>query len=565
MCYSQMLAANFTTDAQAQSSIGPRPPRILPPTNSSRARFAQSSQSIERNERIYNQSQYDPKIASHQSYNIKHIGQSNTNFTSENVHHYIKIYGKDNGNNSSHLKVATSDQDGRQFKQIDDQTRILANFRDKRDINNTDQTETIDSSLPTPPSSSILASLSDISVQGAHICLDLRPSFVAQSSICSYVLSIGLSFYLFDLLLRKWRRSKCTVQLLNVLLDQEGNLIELVLSNNHKRFSHWMPGQFVYLNCPQIATYEWHPFTISSMDNGKGEFTLHIKTGGDWTRKLRQQLEFRRSSMSFLNCHQLQQEQQLHLNGPQYHLTHKPAWIGKSNIVKSGIQLDRPVLPDFDCYSETGRLQVECTKLVLTEKNNDNRQVRVQSSQDGRLRDQLTCQTPNCLAFYPSKKACSLSIDGIQRETLNLFIDGPFHSPFERLLEQQISICISNGVGWTAFSSVFQCITNDMVPQDDDVQSDREWWNKWRRYAIRADSFKQISKIKKLSETKLHLMVIVTSIEQLKPFYKFALDYFEKIQNECLISIGDERNPVREITALITRCKYDFTSTPLIL
>lgn len=33
---------------------------------------------------------------------------------------------------------------------------------------------------------------------------------------------------------------------------------------------HYRPGDYLYLNVPSIALYEWHPFTISSAPEQKG-------------------------------------------------------------------------------------------------------------------------------------------------------------------------------------------------------------------------------------------------------------------------------------------------------
>lgn len=33
---------------------------------------------------------------------------------------------------------------------------------------------------------------------------------------------------------------------------------------------NYMPGDYLYLNIPTIARYEWHPFTISSAPEQKG-------------------------------------------------------------------------------------------------------------------------------------------------------------------------------------------------------------------------------------------------------------------------------------------------------
>lgn len=432
------------------------------------------------------------------------------------------------------------------------------------------------------------------------LCLDPRPLFVAQSSICWYVLSIGLSCYLFDLILRKWRRSKSSIQLLDARLDGEGNLIELILSNNHKRFSQWLPGQFVYLNCPQLAAYEWHPFTISSMDNRSRQFTLHIKTGGDWTRKLREKLESQKgdsgNSMSLMGeCYYVSS---LSMPPVEFGQNLPKATSGNlsSNNNDHGENLNTEfntshmatttpvqigsILPDFNCYNRIGKLQVECTKVAQIKPNNNicnvsstKQQQQQQNYSCGHLEDFGGVIVKPNLHKQLYSIVCNHSKDmekTIVDDKLNLYIDGPFHSPFERLLEQQVSVCIANGVGWTAFSSTFQCITNRYAYQR---QKDAamaaggqasDWWWKWRDFAIRSTptttcrtNEQQAEIIRKLSDTNLHLMVIVTSIEQLRPFYDLAQNYFKQIKDECQIAgAADPLNPVREITAFITRCRY---------
>ncbi|OPJ70303.1 NADPH oxidase 5 [Patagioenas fasciata monilis] len=52
------------------------------------------------------------------------------------------------------------------------------------------------------------------------------------------------------------------------------------------QFFHYKPGDFVYLNIPAIATYEWHPFTISSAPEQRETLWLHIRSLGQWTNKL---------------------------------------------------------------------------------------------------------------------------------------------------------------------------------------------------------------------------------------------------------------------------------------
>ncbi|NXH24786.1 NOX5 oxidase, partial [Myiagra hebetior] len=59
---------------------------------------------------------------------------------------------------------------------------------------------------------------------------------------------------------------------------------------------HFQPGDYVFLNIPAIAAYEWHPFSISSAPEQPETLWLHIRARGQWTSKVYeyfQQLELR--------------------------------------------------------------------------------------------------------------------------------------------------------------------------------------------------------------------------------------------------------------------------------
>ncbi|XP_076624807.1 NADPH oxidase [Colletes latitarsis] len=46
------------------------------------------------------------------------------------------------------------------------------------------------------------------------------------------------------------------------------------------------PGDYVFVNVPAIARYEWHPFTISSTPEQEDYIWLHIRAVGEWTNSL---------------------------------------------------------------------------------------------------------------------------------------------------------------------------------------------------------------------------------------------------------------------------------------
>lgn len=55
-----------------------------------------------------------------------------------------------------------------------------------------------------------------------------------------------------------------------------------------KRPSHfcYRPGDYVFINIPAIAKYEWHPFTLSSAPEDSDHIGLHIRAVGQWTNRL---------------------------------------------------------------------------------------------------------------------------------------------------------------------------------------------------------------------------------------------------------------------------------------
>uniref|UniRef100_A0A8D2Q7V2 NADPH oxidase 5 n=1 Tax=Varanus komodoensis TaxID=61221 RepID=A0A8D2Q7V2_VARKO len=62
---------------------------------------------------------------------------------------------------------------------------------------------------------------------------------------------------------------------------------------------HYRPGDYVYLNIPAIAKYEWHPFTISSAPEQSGTIWLHIRSLGQWTSRLYEYFRLHREPTCF--------------------------------------------------------------------------------------------------------------------------------------------------------------------------------------------------------------------------------------------------------------------------
>lgn len=110
----------------------------------------------------------------------------------------------------------------------------------------------------------------------------------------TFYLSIGpCCLFLVDLLLR-WHRSRMEVTLLDVKVLPAGNGAYVVKLDLYSPHFTWCPGDFVFLNIPEVSFLQWHPFTISGFSNVVNTFlgaryhenqcfSIHIRAMGENT------------------------------------------------------------------------------------------------------------------------------------------------------------------------------------------------------------------------------------------------------------------------------------------
>ncbi|KAK2043598.1 FAD-binding domain-containing protein [Colletotrichum somersetense] len=65
----------------------------------------------------------------------------------------------------------------------------------------------------------------------------------------------------------------------------DGETVQIKATIPSERIWKYQAGQYVFLQVPALSTFQWHPFTVS-ICRGR-EFQLHIKTDGNWTKRLR--------------------------------------------------------------------------------------------------------------------------------------------------------------------------------------------------------------------------------------------------------------------------------------
>ncbi|CAH2044852.1 unnamed protein product [Thlaspi arvense] len=96
-------------------------------------------------------------------------------------------------------------------------------------------------------------------------------------------LAVPILLYASERLIRAFRSSIKPVKILKVAV-YPGNVLSLHMTK--PQGFKYKSGQYMFVNCRAVSPFEWHPFSITSAP-GDDYVSVHIRTLGDWTRKLR--------------------------------------------------------------------------------------------------------------------------------------------------------------------------------------------------------------------------------------------------------------------------------------
>ncbi|KAK3121865.1 hypothetical protein QOZ80_8BG0662040 [Eleusine coracana subsp. coracana] len=94
---------------------------------------------------------------------------------------------------------------------------------------------------------------------------------------------VPLVLYIGERTLRAFRSKAYAVKILKVCL-LPGNVLTITMSKPYG--FRYRSGQYIFLQCPIISPFEWHPFSITSAP-GDDYISVHIQTRGDWTQELK--------------------------------------------------------------------------------------------------------------------------------------------------------------------------------------------------------------------------------------------------------------------------------------
>ncbi|CAH9106375.1 unnamed protein product [Cuscuta epithymum] len=96
-------------------------------------------------------------------------------------------------------------------------------------------------------------------------------------------ISIPLILYVAERSLRTRRAQHYAVKIQKVSV-LPGDVFSLVMAK--PTGFKYKSGQYVFLQCPIISSFEWHPFSITSAPDDDN-LSIHIRTVGDWTKELK--------------------------------------------------------------------------------------------------------------------------------------------------------------------------------------------------------------------------------------------------------------------------------------
>ncbi|XP_062357141.1 NADPH oxidase 5 [Cinclus cinclus] len=230
----------------------------------------------------------------------------------------------------------------------------------------------------------------------------------------------------------------------------------------------FQPGDYVYLNIPAIAAYEWHPFSISSAPEQPDTLWLHIRARGQWTTKLYEYF------------------QQLELHGPESNPPGKSHREPRSRHWEQGWSCGADSIPSLRSCSP-GKGPGAGGEHCPDPRGSSHR--RVDPKWDKAPEKALWKDIPWILLWgwqlelcvQPSGKAPQiqgvLGMVGnggiitapfsLQRsgpgETLwsysvKCFLDGPYGTPSRRIFTSEHAVLIGAGIGITPFASILQSI-----------------------------------------------------------------------------------------------------------
>ncbi|CAB4066983.1 NOX5 [Lepeophtheirus salmonis] len=232
----------------------------------------------------------------------------------------------------------------------------------------------------------------------------------------------------------------------------------------------FQPGDYIFINIPSIAMFEWHPFTISSAPEQSDVVTLHIRVVGQWTRRLYEYFEQEQKRLEKeygkhpLHCFQRQSVLEENNN---IHSTRGSADLEKR--IKERIQRREELMRQRESMlmNTEGPGALEGKPTIISYKPPE----AIMEESESKLNlvgSSVGCQELTLDQVCDNNNSSPLNHTSISRENstnyvrlnkpLVVYIDGPFGAPTSQIFRAHHAVLIGTGIGVTPFASILQSI-----------------------------------------------------------------------------------------------------------
>ncbi|KAK3826444.1 MAG: NADPH oxidase [Linnemannia gamsii] len=111
-----------------------------------------------------------------------------------------------------------------------------------------------------------------------------RPPYCKDiSAFWKYWVSSGF-IYLLERCAREWRAKQKTV--ISRVILHPSKVVEIQIKKDNCRA---LAGQYIFLCCPEVSLWQWHPFTLTSAPE-EDYISVHMRVVGDFTKELSKKL-----------------------------------------------------------------------------------------------------------------------------------------------------------------------------------------------------------------------------------------------------------------------------------
>ncbi|KAI5614848.1 NADPH oxidase 5 [Silurus asotus] len=179
-------------------------------------------------------------------------------------------------------------------------------------------------------------------------------------------------------------------------------------------FFHFKPGDYIYINIPVIAKYEWHPFTISSAPEQQDTIWLHVRSMGQWTNRLFEY--FRQSESQAVSNKRLTAS----LRNRRHHARTQQEELFKSVSGGETVASNEDNAIELTSYRKNGV--------------------------------QPGSQKPN------PDLGVEVELGEVPPVTRESYVDGPYGTPTRQIFASEHAVLIGAGIGITPFASILQSI-----------------------------------------------------------------------------------------------------------